>query len=230
MKKYIALFAILLSLTACKENDAKSTVSVAEQKCSNEKIRVEMDGNILEFKREDVKVYVENPNKEDVDKQYLDLSQDCSVDFANNIYSVSARLDYANRFKNRSSGFSITSPENSSRKISYLEYSNLFNADNAEKIKITNGIRNIILQHHGVDKGYFLFEDTQGIEKAENPIIYVCDQYLGCETVYMHPSGLVIGYSTRGNFKKMDMQKELFLLHQAVDSVFFKTNNLEEKN
>lgn len=230
MKKYIAIFAIFLSLTACKENDTKSTVSVAEQKCPNEKIRVEMDGNILEFNREDVKVYIGNPDKTDTVRRYLDISEDCSVDLANNIYSVSARLDYANRFKNRSSGFSITSSENSSRKISYLEYSNLFNAENAEKIKITNGIKNVILQHHGVDKGYFLFEDTQGIEKAENPVIYVCDQYLGCETVYMHPSGLVIGYSARGNFKKMDMQKELFRLHQAVDSVFVKTNNLEGKN
>ncbi|MGH1457106.1 MAG: hypothetical protein ACRBDI_10025 [Alphaproteobacteria bacterium] len=201
-------------LCACDESDTKSS-SAAEQKCPNEKIRVEMGGNLLEFERDEVRyIYIPNPDKENTLRKYKDVSKDCSVEFQEGVEIVSGiRTDMVVGFL----GLSI--PKERNGKYFDQEYDKKLEKYNNKVTKYDHGVLHVLTND---ENGFYVLTETEQREINGNPVAFSCAKWHGCSTYYVHPSGLGVSISKTGSYDVQSsyLFENLKIFSHKIDTLF----------
>ncbi len=216
MKRALFLTVCLCAffpLVACQAEEPTEgqEMQMTGGKCPNEKIRVEMSGNLLEFTRDDVwKIYIPNPDKTDAAYKYLDVSKSCNVTFQEGVEIVS---DIKTQVP------AVLSLGITNRQLgSYydLKYKEKLEKHKSDIVKYNHGVLQVVT---GEKRGFFILTETGGLEINGDPIAFECSLHK-CGTNYIHPSGLVVSISVVGWSESPFLVEKLKTVNQKINSLF----------
>ena len=224
--KAITIFLLCLMVCGCDEiktqDHSKESQHTKREVCKDREIRVELADNLLEFNREQVEVWVNNPDEAG---RYIDVTKDCSVRFVKNPYSVSLKYEFFKHVPIRV-GLSLPNTSNSGYFYSHLDdktYQEILEKYNDIVVERDDGMLQIWFEdERGNERGYYILTQTHRYEINADPIVFICKR--GCAAKYVHPSGIEIKFTRGGYFKKLDVLRVLEDVHVQFENFFIVQN------
>lgn len=221
-KYMLCFFSICFLLCACNEENAQASQEDAVEECSNSKIRADLAGNVLEFGRDEVEVWIENPDKTDEVYLYIEVSKDCSIKLVESTYKIGIN---GYKFFERPLRASLSLPSDNLIKHEFFEAEKILNEFQDKLIKRDDGVISIWYKNEkNEEHGYYIIDQTRGFEINANPILFICEKWNGCVTQYIHPAGFLIGYRVGGYYKKQNVIDLVEAVHKKLELHFIQNN------
>lgn len=224
-KYMLCFFSICFLLCACNEENVQAPKEEAtEQECASPKIQAELAGNLLEFNRDEVEIWIRNPDKNDKVYRYIDVSQDCSIQRVDNIFRIALGSD---TFK-LPMRLSLSMPDASNHDYllghlnnkTYSEIMLYYN--DILEYRADGVIRISFVDDRKKERKYLIVEDKPQYSFNSEPIIFVCKKFQGCSTKYIHPLGFEVRLTINPFFKKSDVLGLLDVISSVLEQSLIK--------